>query len=333
MTPILRLAVTLPSRLVAIGTMIVARFSEPNALWSTAWNVIGSESRTTIASPNQTRYAAACGTLSARRAERHSPIRTWLALILITACFLTSASQPAAALQFQVDIDQFNRWIFSSMQNPENARKRLNDRVEMEIHRIELTTDLRADQKAKIRLASKGDIKRFFDDVADAQRQFKEMQAEGEINQGNMNEVYQLAMPLQRRLSQGLFSKDSLLRKTARACVDDLQAKMLRERDEQLLQRRTQAIIKYVIANMNRQIPMLHRQREQLTNLLNDKVKIKDPSNVYSTNIVLFRLSELPREKITAIFDETQMKAIETQFAQAAAMQQQLKQMGVLDDE
>jgi len=51
--------------------MIVARFSEPIALRTGAWNVVGSESRTTISASN--RYRPSHGIASALRRFRTGP--------------------------------------------------------------------------------------------------------------------------------------------------------------------------------------------------------------------------------------------------------------------
>lgn len=253
-------------------------------------------------------------------------------IVLLFAQWVVLSPAPVVAQNFNIDIAQFDQWIFSNMQSPENARRLLADRVEMEIHRIGLATELHESQKEKIRLAAKGDIKRFFDKVEEAHRKFEAMQAEGRIGQNDINEIYQLAMPLQQQLNSGLFGGDSFMQKVSRAGVNEQQAEELRRREQERQERQTESLIAYVIANLNRQIPMLSEQRQQLSDLLNENVKVKAPSAQYATHVVMIRFSELPREKISAILDAPQLKAIEKHFDQAVAMKQHLKTMGLLDE-
>ncbi len=251
---------------------------------------------------------------------------------LFVFCLLVVlGSRSAKSQDIQIDINQFDSWIFSNMQSAENARRLLGDRIEMEIDRITFSTPLREDQILKIRFAGKGDIKRFFDDVEDARDEFRKVQAKGEIDQNNINDIYQLAMPLQQRISQGLFGKTSLLKKVAQATVDDQQASEIRARDERLRELKSRAAMMAFLANLGRQVPMTHAQREKFLELMLKNIKISDPANRYVSYLVMFEVSELPRAKLTEIFDTAQMVAINKNRQQGVAMKATLKQMGLIE--
>jgi hypothetical protein len=251
---------------------------------------------------------------------------------LFVICLLVVLGARSAKSQdFQIDMNQFDSWIFSNMQSAENARRLLGDRIEMEIDRITFSTPLRDDQIRKIRFAGKGDIKRFFDDVEIARDEFRTMQAKGDINQNNINDIYQLAMPLQQRISKGLFGKTSLLKKVAQATVDAQQAAEMRARDERLRDLKSKAAMMAFLANLGRQVPMTHAQREKILELMLKNVKISDPANRYVSYLIMFEVSELPRAELNEIFDEAQMVAIEKNCKQGVAMKATLKQMGLLE--
>ncbi len=253
---------------------------------------------------------------------------------ILAACLsLAVVSFSASAQNFEIDIAQFDNWIFSGMQNAQVARTTLAARAKMEIQRISFSTPLRDEQVEKLEFAAKGDIKRFYDDVEKAHRQFHAMQAAGEINQANLNDVYQIASPLAQRLNQGLFGKDSLLKKVAHNCVDNEQADKLRAGDKLERKRQSDTAVTAFIANLGRQIPMTHSQREDLLSLLSENVSLSNPSHQYVAYQLMYEMSELPQPKLKAIFDEAQYKALEKSFAQGIMMKANLKRMGLMGDE
>lgn len=253
--------------------------------------------------------------------------------ILIVWLMLLVFSVHGSAQNFQIDIAQFDSWIFSGVGNANTAPQILDGRVQMEIDRIGFSTPLREPQIAKLRFAAKGDIKRFYDDVDEARREFHAFQERGDVGQENVNELYQLASPLAQRLNQGLFGKDSLFQKVARNSVDQNQAEQLRAREERQHKLKCDVAIHAFIATLGWRVPMMHSQREALTDLMKANVTLSDPGNPSVHYLLLYEISELPQAELKAIFDEAQYKALEKNFAQGIMMKPNLKQMGLLDEE
>ncbi|TWU17924.1 hypothetical protein [Allorhodopirellula heiligendammensis] len=244
---------------------------------------------------------------------------------------LLAWSTHASAQNFEIDITQFDSWIFSNLGNTDNARQTLADRAEMEIDRMSLSTPLRDDQIKKLRFAATGDIKRFYDDVDQAHREFYAMQKAGEIGQENVNELYQLAAPLMQRLNNGLFGETSLLKKVARGCVDKEQAAVLREREERRRKLKSEIAITSYVATLGRQIPMTQTQRADLMTLLTENVQLSDPNHQYISYLLMYEMSKLP--KLKTILDDAQYKAIEKNFQRGVMMKATLKDAGLLDEE
>ncbi len=252
---------------------------------------------------------------------------------LVCGCFSSLGDLRHANGQgFQITQTQFESWIFSGMQNSIAARKALTERIEIEIDRVEQFTPLEESQKKNIRFAGKGDISRFFMDVDEAIEKFKQKEAQGEIGQDQINELYQLAMPLQQRLNKGLFGADSLLKKVARATVNDQQAAELKKRQRNQEKRKLELAYAAYVGNLNRHVPMTTKQRDAFLGLLRNDVKISSPSGQYLTYVIMIKLSELPAEKIEAIFDDAQINAIRSMFPQAKMIKASLKQMGAWDE-
>ena len=245
---------------------------------------------------------------------------------LLLACFAT----PANAMQFNIGVDQFDRWIFNRMQTEVATRAGLRSRIEIE--RIERSAELSESQKKKIRLAGQGDVKRFFDDVAEARQAFLALAEDGQIDQAKMNEAYQLASPLAQRLNTGLFDEDSLLQKVAAGTVDEEQSRKMLARAEKVQKYRAETAIMTHLAIVCRVVPMTQKQRDALADLVRDRVKIGKAKSVYLTQLITYRLGQ-HEDELKKILDDAQMKAFGTMLDQARMFKQNLKAQGLLDDD
>jgi hypothetical protein len=255
--------------------------------------------------------------------------RFHLIIFLCVAATFVGVSSRAGAQGNVIGIDQFNGWIFNRMQNEQNARDTFHSRIDLEIQQLELVAALTEDEKAKIRLAGKGDVKRFFDNVHEARRKFLAL---GDVNQNQMNEAYQLASPLAQRINRGLFDDNSLLKKVAATAPGPERAERIRKRNQRRRQFQTEANIKSYIAMLGRSVPLTSDQRDQLVDLVSSKVDLAQFDAPYVTYLISYRLSQLPDGDLQTIFDQNQWQAFENTLVQAKAMKAVLKQQGLIDD-
>jgi hypothetical protein len=104
---------------------------------------------------------------------------------------------------------QVETLIFQRDGNAAGARRRLDTLLATQISELDRAYTLTDAQKEKLRLAGRGDIKRFFDKCENVKRKFQL------INQGeqNLQEINQ-DLRLLREASNGLFNESSLLRKS-----------------------------------------------------------------------------------------------------------------------
>jgi hypothetical protein len=240
-------------------------------------------------------------------------------------------AQANAQQQMVIGLEQFDAWIFQGGNNREQStREMLDGRVDQELRRIEQVVELDETQTARLKLAGRGDVKRFFDRVETARRKFLEIQPKLERN--NVNDAYQLALPLQQELAAGLFGSKSLLQKTISSTLDDQQLEVLQREIERTDRLRAERAIKLTIAQMQRQVPMTADQRSKLSDLLIAKVGGMKTNDQYAQYLIQFRMSEIPRETFTDIFDGEQMKAIDRSIQQGRAMAAMLRQRGMLNE-
>jgi len=236
----------------------------------------------------------------------------------------------ASAQPMQIGIEQFERWIFQNS-NAQQARVVLEQKIEMEITRIEQATVLEESQKERIRLAGKGDIKRFYDRVDTVCKQFQEL--EKNLNRNNINEVFQLTQPLQQELNRGLFGRTSLFHKVVASAVNNEQSETMKTEAKRRQRLKMENVAKIFVAQLGRQMPMTAKQRNEVLSIALANLGSFDADERSSLYLVPYRLSELPKETFESIFDETQLKAFNKTLEQGKAMKGFLKQQGLLDDE
>jgi hypothetical protein len=238
---------------------------------------------------------------------------------------------PVTAQNPAISIEQFDAWIFQGLPGRGQAtREAIESRVDQEILRISRAITLEDAQTSRLKLAGKGDVKRFFDRVDKARRQFLAMQDRLERN--NLNEAYQLAMPLQQELTAGLFGPKSLLQKSIPSTLDEQQMEAWQREIERSDRVRAERAVTLFIAQMQRQVPMTADQRTRLAELLNARVKSVRTTDRYTPYLIQYRMSEVPRETFVKMFDVEQMKAIDHSIRQGQAMGAMVRQRGLLDD-
>ena len=114
--------------------------------------------------------------------------------------------------------DQMDQWVFGRLGGSAGARSKLDSSLLVRIEDLERVCGITEAQKNKLRLAGRGDIKRFFDKVEALKRKFQQGQ-----NDPNTN-IWQEIQPLQVELNTGLFGDDSLYAKTIRRTLSPEQA-------------------------------------------------------------------------------------------------------------
>ena len=109
-----------------------------------------------------------------------------------------------------VESENFDRWLFDDEQSESSRQRHLDEILQARIKAATREHKLTAAQRAKLRLAGRGDIKRFFDEVADKRSTFEiERQS---YRTGRV--ALQRLVPLSQIYQEGPFGDGSLFAKT-----------------------------------------------------------------------------------------------------------------------
>jgi Spy/CpxP family protein refolding chaperone len=263
-----------------------------------------------------------------------------LALIAIVAAGVLSAAAPfdddlaeeppAAPEQgmIQFDARQVDQWIFSTWGDAASCRRRLDECLELRIDAIVTQCVATNEQQTTLRLAGRGDVRRFFDRVAELKKKFELVKN----NRNRFGDIWQEVQPLQTDLNSGLFGEDSLFEKTARTILTAEQAASMRHADRERREFRYHHAVEQVVLMLDDGLGLGDDQRQKLVALLLAETRPPRRLGQYDLQVVMVQFSRLPDEKLRSLLDESQWRALRNQLDQARGYEQFLIKQGLIPE-
>jgi hypothetical protein len=222
--------------------------------------------------------------------------------------------------------EHFDQVIFSGT-TERGARDKLNSQLIIRVDDIDRVAGLKPDQTQKLRLAGQTDIKRSFDQLDAARRKF-------DVDQVDPNKAVQARrnlQPLRRLVSDQVFEKGSLFEKVARTLLTDEQRGPYQRQLQERREFRQRALRETILLTLDRQMPLLSSQRDELRELLSESRPVH--SGPYESQAVWFAASKLPEERYQKILTEKQWQLLQVRFAHVRRLEQFLQQNGAFDEE
>jgi len=229
---------------------------------------------------------------------------------------------------FQVTDETFNQWVFGSSRNASQGRKRIEALLTLQVESVERACELSDAQKGKLRLAGRGDMKRFFVSVEEVRKKAREIKND----QNKFNQIWQDIQPLQTKLNSGFFDDVSLFYKVLKRTLDAAQSAEYEQREMKRRKFRYETKIGLAVVMLENGMPLRDEQRQKLMKLLVEETeppkKFGQPQ--YDYYVVMLQAAKLPESKVRPIFDDAQWRALSQQFAQAKGMEPNLRRSGIL---
>jgi hypothetical protein len=119
-----------------------------------------------------------------------------------------------------VEPENFDRWLFADEQSETGRRRRLDEILKTKVKLATLVHHLTELQRAKLQLAGRGDIKRFFDRVEDRRRDFEKDRQSFRTGFAALQRL----QPLAQVYRDGPFGDGSLFAKSLSKINDDQEA-------------------------------------------------------------------------------------------------------------
>jgi hypothetical protein len=201
---------------------------------------------------------------------------------------------------------QLERLVFQQYGTASGARHQLDWQLAMQLIEIERPCKLTEEQKRKLQLAGRGDIKRFFDRYEEVKRKAEAREQDEQLVQEILEDINTLQMTLQ----TGVFGEDSLLVKSLpntltgdqfaryNAMAQERRASHHRQNIE-----RAVAIFKrrFEILRLNRTIALPKDLRQELITLMTQETKPSRKPGPYDAQVLLVQLAHVPEEKLKSL--------------------------------
>ena len=223
--------------------------------------------------------------------------------------------------------ETFDQWVFGS-RTPAAARIRLNSLLTLQIEDVDRTCALTPEQKTKLELAGKGDVKHLYDRVAEKKRKFQSVKND----QNKIGNIFQEIQPLQSAFNSGPFDEGSIFFKTITNTLEGVQKTKYEDVLTNKRLFRYRAKVDLTVAFLDNAVGFKADQRKKLSEILLVETKPPRRYGQYDYYVVMWQAAHLPEAKLKPLFDETQWKLLSRQLTQVKGMGQFLKQNGYLED-
>jgi hypothetical protein len=225
------------------------------------------------------------------------------------------------------NINQMDQWVFGRYGGAVGARTKLDSSLSLRVDDIERVCGLSEEQKKKLRLAGRGDIKRFFDKVEEIKRKYQHGQADAAVN------IWQEVVALQVELNHGLFGAGSIYAKTFRHTLSDDQTTRFESQSRERQVARMRTTVEWFVTHLDKSLGMTDDQRHRFVELLLAEAPPPRKFGQGDYWYFLFQAARLPESKVKSILDAPQWRLLSRQFAQGRSMEPWLKNNGVLGDD
>jgi hypothetical protein len=224
--------------------------------------------------------------------------------------------------------EQFDQRVFGTPNGYALAMKQFESQVDLRIEAADRVCKLSDTQRYKLRLAGDCDLKQFKNQCEQLKQKFQNTP----VPLNDANKVFAEIQPLQQEWNNGLLGESSLFAKVFHHLLSSDQFEQLKQEETLRQKERFRAKIKLAIATVENSIPLTEQQRESFETLLVTETRPPRIFGRYDYYVIMVQAAKLPQEKLKAIFDEAQLRALNQLLQQVSQIEHVLKQQGVLDD-
>jgi hypothetical protein len=209
--------------------------------------------------------------------------------------------------------DQFYAWVdqivsgINDRDTPVNGR--LDERLNLKLDWIQASCGISEEQKKKLQIAGRRDIKRFLDEMREIKRQYRKVRADP-IQFGKMQ--HRLS-DIQTSSAADLFGEASFLSKMLHRTLSDAQSVAYARAMEESRAFEHRAAVEQAVQFCDLAIGLNDDQRRRLTELFlseTRQMKRKESSELSLQFMMVLQTAKLSRDKLKAIFDAAQWEVM-----------------------
>lgn len=222
----------------------------------------------------------------------------------------------------------FNQWALGVGTSFEDIRRKQENVLDNKILQIDQACTLNDAQKARLRLAGRGDLKRLRDRIEVKRR----LLVNQPIDRTKLNDVLRELQPLRVTAQADPFGEASIFAKTLRTTLDASQLAAYDSDVHERVRFRHQASVDLTVAMFDRRAGLTSAQRKKFAQVLLESTKPPQRTGPYDYYVMLIQAAEIPEKTLKPVFDETQWGSLRHQMQQARSMEATLRNEGYLPD-
>jgi hypothetical protein len=224
-------------------------------------------------------------------------------------------------------LQAFDGYVFGFGQTEEEMRRQLETELARRVDHLDRACDLSDLQKKKLQAAGRGDIKHFFDRVAEARREFQS------VGDGRPPAIADVCRPLAEEREALLNASGPIFAKSlARVLAEDGRAAPGKDVPERRAFRH-RAAVRWTAVLLARSLGMVDDQRRRLESMLLEEVHLPRKSASFDYWVVMYQVSRVPEARIRPILDDVQWRLLTKEFNAARQWQRHLEKGGFLPRE
>ena len=244
---------------------------------------------------------------------------------------------PQVNRNFEISIEQFDMWIYGNNfrmngmpgAQKQNPRTLLDARLALKVDEIEKICKVSPSQKEKLRLAGRGDMKRFLEQVEKKRREFEEIRRD----QNKFGQFYQEIQPLRTTFQSGLFGDGSFFSKALRKTLDGAEAARFEANIRERAAFRYAASVDMLTARLGQALGLTEDQRKRVSQVIVENTRPPKSLGSQEVEVVFHQASKVPAAKFKDILDDAQLRMLERQFLQMRMHERNLKANGYVPDD
>ena len=217
-----------------------------------------------------------------------------------------------------------------SLGDPEPVRRRLESRLKKRIEQVDRACKLTPEQRAKLNVAGRGDMKRVFTRMDE----LSELLSAPVQEAGRRKKLLlEFAQKRQEIKETDTFGDDSLFAKVLKSTLTPLQHAVRDQATKEAAIAQHKATIRWAVGSLDTWLRLSPEQHEKLETLLRAQTRSPQKFGEYDYYGLMFQASKLSEKELKAIFDDDQWQKIERQFAEARRLEKMLRGGGFLPED
>ena len=215
----------------------------------------------------------------------------------------------------------------------EQAHRRLETRLKSRIEQIDRACKLTPEQRNKLNVAGRGEIRRFFARIGELKAELARVVPGVEVGALRAHLLQEVAEYRETMTETDCFGDGSLFSKVLKSTLTPTQTALRAQsaRDASIAQHR--ATIRWAMGSLETWLQLSPEQREKLEGLLCARTRPPRKFGAYDYYGLLFQASKLPEKEFKSIFSDGQWQKVEQQLAEARRLEKALRVGGFLPED